>query len=454
MKTRSETRKSDRSTRTSAFFSKYREDERRHYARMLLVHAVPFRPSSSLYLLSRCFFQFVHACSRIWKSYRPKLFPRSPFNPIMITINRWLRSSPACFVALLILFIILWNSFYSLAPTTAVLEESQVSSTIVSQRRTESGKCKWDKPPVIDSLPRGIITSTSDLELKPLFGPRTSESSSSLKNLLAIPVGIKQKEIVNQIVSKFISCGFQVMMFHYDGFVDEWRVFPWYDQSIHVSAINQAKWWFAKRFLHPDIISEYNYVFLWDEDLDVENFHPERYLKIIKEEGLEISQPALDARHGSKVHHRITARDPKQKLHRRIYKHAGGFRCYENSTGPPCTGWVEMMAPVFSRAAWRCTWHMIQNDLIYAWGLDYRLGYCAQGERSLKIGVVDAEYVVHKDIPTLGGSDDMGAPSPSPSSSPSRSNVRRQSHAEMEIFKRRWEKAAKEDTCWSDPYST
>lgn len=35
--------------------------------------------------------------------------------------------------------------------------------------------------------------------------------------------------------------------------------------------------WFAKRFLHPDIVAEYSYIFLWDEDLGVENFHPKRY---------------------------------------------------------------------------------------------------------------------------------------------------------------------------------
>lgn len=38
--------------------------------------------------------------------------------------------------------------------------------------------------------------------------------------------------------------------------------------------------WFAKRFLHPDIVAEYNYIFLWDEDLGVENFHPERYANL------------------------------------------------------------------------------------------------------------------------------------------------------------------------------
>ena len=34
--------------------------------------------------------------------------------------------------------------------------------------------------------------------------------------------------------------------------------------------------WFAKRFLHPDIVAEYDYIFLWDEDLDVEHFDPKR----------------------------------------------------------------------------------------------------------------------------------------------------------------------------------
>lgn len=36
--------------------------------------------------------------------------------------------------------------------------------------------------------------------------------------------------------------------------------------------------WFAKRFLHPDIVAEYDYVFLWDEDIGVDHFNPKRYL--------------------------------------------------------------------------------------------------------------------------------------------------------------------------------
>jgi hypothetical protein len=40
-----------------------------------------------------------------------------------------------------------------------------------------------------------------------------------------------------------------------------------------------------------------------------------RYISIVKEEGLEISQPALDPKL-SEVHHQITARGRRSKVHR------------------------------------------------------------------------------------------------------------------------------------------
>jgi len=36
-------------------------------------------------------------------------------------------------------------------------------------------------------------------------------------------------------------------------------------------------WWFSKRFLHPYIVSIYDYIFLWDEDLVVEHFSLSKY---------------------------------------------------------------------------------------------------------------------------------------------------------------------------------
>jgi len=33
--------------------------------------------------------------------------------------------------------------------------------------------------------------------------------------------------------------------------------------------------WYAKRFLHPDVVSAYDYIFIWDEDLGVDHFNAE-----------------------------------------------------------------------------------------------------------------------------------------------------------------------------------
>ncbi|CAI9087558.1 OLC1v1021658C6 [Oldenlandia corymbosa var. corymbosa] len=212
------------------------------------------------------------------------------------------------------------------------------------------------------SLPRGIIEAKSDLELKPLWsgsGSKPEVDSPSSKNLLAIPVGIKQMRNVDRIVRKFLPANFTIVLFHYDGNVDGWWDLVWSKKAIHMVAFNQTKWWFAKRFLHPAVVSSYDYIFLWDEDLGVEHFHPGRYLEIIKSEGLEISQPALDP-NSTGIHHRITIRRRTNKFHRRVYDTRGSWKCSDDSEGPPCTGFVEGMAPVFSRAAWHCAWHLIQ----------------------------------------------------------------------------------------------
>ncbi|KAK9919253.1 hypothetical protein M0R45_027862 [Rubus argutus] len=319
-------------------------------------------------------------------------------------------------------------------------------------------KCKNHlRPHGSEALPKGIVSKTSNLDMRPLWTTNkqhpkfNQKNANSSINLFAVAVGIKQKDLVSKMVKKFLSSGFVVMLFHYDGIVDEWKQFQWSDLVIHVSADDQTKWWFAKRFLHPDIVAEYSYIFLWDEDLGVENFNPQRYVSIVQREGLEISQPALDISK-SEVHHQITARVRGSIVHRRTYKpNKNGTSCDESSTAPPCTGWIEVMAPVFSRAAWRCVWYMIQNDLIHAWGLDMQLGYCAQGDRTRNIGVVDAEYLIHYGRPTLGGPAE-NEESPQSSAKDHRVDVRRESYNEMKIFKRKWEQAVKNDHCWMDPY--
>ncbi|KAI4299315.1 hypothetical protein L6164_032784 [Bauhinia variegata] len=318
---------------------------------------------------------------------------------------------------------------------------------------------KGDHTDKLKGLPRGIIHDTSDLEQRPLWS-RSSRSKVSIysnRNLLAVPVGVKQKDNVDIMVQKFLPENFTIILFHYDGNVEEWWDLEWSSNAIHIVAQNQTKWWFAKRFLHPDIVSIYDYIFLWDEDLGVENFSPSRYIEIIKEEGLEISQPALHP-NSTEIHHRITIRARTKKFHRRVYELRGSTKCTEASEGPPCTGFVEGMAPVFSRAAWYCAWHLIQNDLIHGWGMDMKLGYCAQGDRTKNVGVVDSEYVFHKGIQTLGGSgEDVNTAKkkkPVLAGFDTRTEIRRQSSWELQIFKERWNKAVAEDRNWVDPYKS
>ncbi|CAM0955847.1 unnamed protein product [Alopecurus aequalis] len=343
-------------------------------------------------------------------------------------------------------------SLADFATATATQQQKQ-------RRRGDGGGVgRWSPKTGAEGLPRGIVETSSDMYLRPLWDSASAATTKTnaknkkerYKALLAMAVGIEQMQNVDTMARKFLNESYTVMLFHYDGNVDGWRGLEWSDNAIHILAPNQTKWWFAKRFLHPSVVSIYDFIFLWDEDLGVEKFDPRRYLNIMVSEGLEITQPALDPDLSTDIHHRITIRNKMTKVHRRVYDNRSSMNCSDDSKGPPCTGWVEGMAPVFSRAAWKCVWHLIQNDLIHGWGLDMKLGYCAQGDRAEKVGVIDSEYVVHQGIPSLGG--------PSHTSKiPRRSldlrtQIRRQSSAELEKFKERWDKAVREDDEWMDPF--
>jgi hypothetical protein len=319
---------------------------------------------------------------------------------------------------------------------------------------TNVGSIRRRRPRGSRPMPRGIVQHTTNLEMEASLAgnPERRKQLEGIlppakKSLLAVPVGIKNKNIVNLLVSKFPYENFTVMLFHYDGTLEQWSDLDWSSRALHVAAHGQTKWWFAKRFLHPDVVAEYDYIFLWDEDIEVENFDPLQYLDIVKREGLEVSQPALDRR--SEMHHAITARAlmPTSDMHRR----AQGVRCGNDDMGPPCMGWVEVMVPVFSQEAWRCVWHMVQNDLIHGWGLDLKLGYCAQGDRTQNVGVIDSQYVLHRGIPVLSnGAQNDGSKA---SSSSGRAAVRWRSFKEMKIFNKRWQDASVEDNSWTDPYA-
>ncbi|KAM0946980.1 hypothetical protein DsansV1_C08g0081261 [Dioscorea sansibarensis] len=246
-----------------------------------------------------------------------------------------------------------------------------------------------------ERLPPDIVVSESDFYLRRLWGIPSEDLVIKQKYLVTFTVGYGQKENINAAVKKF-SENFTILLFHYDGRASEWDEFEWSKRAIHVSVRKQAKWWYAKRFLHPDIVAAYEYIFIWDEDLGVEHFNAEEYIKLVKKHGLEISQPGLEPNKG--LTWQMTKRRGDREVHKETEEKPGW--CTDPHL-PPCAAFVEIMAPVFSREAWRCVWHMIQNDLVHGWGLDFALRKCVEPAHE-KIGVVDSQWIVHQVVPSLG----------------------------------------------------
>ncbi|KAI9116972.1 hypothetical protein K1719_011971 [Acacia pycnantha] len=246
-----------------------------------------------------------------------------------------------------------------------------------------------------EMLPPGIVEAESDFYLRRLWGKPSEDLTFKPKYLVTFTVGYNLKDNIDAAVKKF-SENFTILLFHYDNRTSEWDEFEWSKKAIHISVRKQTKWWYAKRFLHPDIVAPYDYIFIWDEDLGVEHFNAEEYLKLVRKHGLEISQPGLEPNKG--LTWQMTKRRGDQEVHK-VTEEKPGW-CSDPHL-PPCAAFVEIMAPVFSRDAWRCVWHMIQNDLIHGWGLDFALRKCVEPAHE-KIGVVDSQWIVHQGVPSLG----------------------------------------------------
>ncbi|XP_042061237.1 uncharacterized protein LOC121805454 [Salvia splendens] len=254
-----------------------------------------------------------------------------------------------------------------------------------------------------ERLPPGILVADSDFYTRRLWGVPGEDLIVKPRYLMTFTVGYDQKNNIDAAVKKLTE-NFQVLLFHYDGRTSEWDEFEWSKRAIHVSTMKQTKWWYAKRFLHPDIVAPYDYIFIWDEDLGVENFNPEEYIKLVRKHKLDISQPGLSPDSG--MTWEMTRMREDTEVHKDTEERPGW--CADPHL-PPCAAFVEIMAPVFSRDAWRCVWHMIQNDLVHGWGLDFALRKCVEPAHE-KIGVVDAQWIVHQTVPSLGnqGQADQG----------------------------------------------
>ncbi|XP_031389207.1 uncharacterized protein LOC116201892 isoform X2 [Punica granatum] len=309
-------------------------------------------------------------------------------------------------------------------------QTSSISSVTNEGRNTSTNQAQasiWvpTNPRGAERLPPGIVAAESDFYLRRLWGKPSEDLISKPRYLVTFTVGYKQRQNIDAAIRKF-SGNFTIMLFHYDGRTTEWDEYEWSKTAIHVSVPKQTKWWYAKRFLHPNIVAPYDYIFMWDEDLGVEHFNAEEYLRLVRKHGLEISQPGLDPSSRG-LTWRMTKRRADQEVHKETEERPGWC---PDPHQPPCAAFVEIMAPVFSRDAWRCVWHMIQNDLVHGWGLDFALRKCVEPAHE-KIGVVDSQWIVHQGVPSLGNQGEA-----SEGKAPWQ-GVRQRCRKEWDMFKKR-----------------
>lgn len=286
------------------------------------------------------------------------------------------------------------------------------------------------------TIPEELAAAKADLHLRRLVGDPEGDPPLTQCCLLAIAAGEGHMGLVNKTVQRFPASMFQVVIFHYDGKVDAWRETPWFDRAIHVGAVGQSKWWFARRFLHPEVVFPYGalrclcpfftpaiarpsmpllesaeYIFLWDEDIAVTPaFDPSEYVKLARRHRLHISQPALHPNSTGASWPITTLQEGTNLTFHRGAPNANGQWCDSEapaaSQPPPCGQYAEIMAPVFTLSAWRCVWHLLPNGLVHGWGIDFWWKECAaeagEGKPGEFMAIVDAQPVVHQGSATLG----------------------------------------------------
>ncbi|KAL0357862.1 UNVERIFIED_CONTAM: hypothetical protein Scaly_1471900 [Sesamum calycinum] len=248
-------------------------------------------------------------------------------------------------------------------------------------------------PKGAERLPPGIVASESDFYQRRLWGMPSEDLANKPKYLVTFTVGYNQRNNIDKAVKK---------------------------------ASGMLKGFYIQT-LSPHTTT---YLF-WDEDLGVEHFDAEEYIKLVRKHGLEISQPGLQPTRSTTW--QMTKKRDNREVHKETEEKPGWC---SNPHLPPCAAFVEIMAPVFSRDAWRCVWHLIQNDLVHGWGLDFALQRCVEPPHE-KIGVVDAQWIVHQTVPSLGNQGQAEG-----GKAPWR-GVRLRCEREWKMFKTRLENAEK-----------
>ncbi|KNE65461.1 hypothetical protein AMAG_11084 [Allomyces macrogynus ATCC 38327] len=200
--------------------------------------------------------------------------------------------------------------------------------------------------------------------------------------LVVVPAGEHAKRRVDRLVAQFGLDQFTFLLCVWDN--STWDEFAWARNVTVVRARGQTKMWFVKRFVPPEVVQNYDYVWLLDDDMAIDmNWSPVDATHVMKAYNVHFAQPSLTF--GS---HFLQA-----KIQRRVPLYKVGH----------WANFVEVLAPIISRGAYACAWQLIPSDTHSSWGVDNLfypacgvIGYC-------RFAILDAFPMAHLDTKSFSG---------------------------------------------------
>lgn len=113
----------------------------------------------------------------------------------------------------------------------------------------------------------------------------------------------KQKWVSQNILQTFPVDSFDHMIFVHDN--SSWHHHPGYAHFMWIHVVGQLRFWYLKRFVLPIIAATYEYLWILDDDVQL-NFNPLQYQCVIKNLNVLLSAPA---RLTGAISHSLTKKD-------------------------------------------------------------------------------------------------------------------------------------------------
>ncbi|MEK7954214.1 DUF707 domain-containing protein [Luteolibacter soli] len=266
----------------------------------------------------------------------------------------------------------------ALIPTLVSLAELKIedigglgSFTPEERQRRWYGERTWHWRGPVEHVP-GMLhfpVPTAQRDLAPV---RLTPATVPPRMLYVSPVGAPASSLLPITLDVFRNAGADCLLLQYD---EAELGIP---EDVRAIRDRDYKWPLAYRNLHPDVVADYDYVFFWDDDLGIKGFDPARFVRIMQINHLAMAQPAIESPHC--LSHAITSRKPCPPWR-------GSEGTAPRRIVGRLTNFVEIMAPVFTRDAWRTVYSYVDPGSHSGWGYDY----IPVGAK----GIVDALPVVH-----------------------------------------------------------